>query len=324
MSLTDASAQDSADATLEELLLMPAQPALLLRAGAELFGTFVLVLLGVGAGIYTTWVGGDTLATCLAFGLGAMAAIAIIGNVSGGHINPAVTLGAAIAGRLRWADVPVYWLAQVLGATIAGAVLRAVLPSGMPTATGKDSAAALFSTGANGYGTSAGLGSASAGAIDITLTSALIIEVVLTMILVAVVLAVTTTRAASNLTPLWVGLTITVTLLVATPFTGGSVNPARSLGIAFFAEPWALKQVWAFVVAPLAGAVLAGLVARIAALGAAPVAVEDAPYDVVEIVEDGELTAASEDVASEDVASEETSSDDESDDADEEPAPARS
>ena len=133
----------------------------------------------MGAALYTTWVGGDALATCLAFGLGAMAAIAIIGNVSGGHINPAVTLGAAIAGRLRWADVPVYWLAQVLGATIAGAVLRAVLPSGMPAATGKDSAAALFSTGANGYGTSAGLGSASAGAIDITLTSALIIEVVL-------------------------------------------------------------------------------------------------------------------------------------------------
>lgn len=285
MSLTDASAP--ADTTHEDLDLAPAQPSLLLRAGAEAFGTFVLVLLGVGAALYTAWVGGNTLATCLAFGLGAVAAIAVVGHVSGGHINPAVTLGAALAGRMRWADVPVYWLAQVLGATIAGAVLRAVLPAGMPAATGKGSAAELLSTGANGYGTQAGLGAASGGAIDISLTSALIVEVVLTMILVAVVLAVTTRRATSHLTPLWVGLTITVTLLVATPFTGGSVNPARSLGIAFFAEPWALKQVWVFVVGPLAGALLAGLVARIIALGAAPLAVEDEPAvdEVVEIVE---------------------------------------
>ncbi|QIK82823.1 aquaporin [Sanguibacter sp. HDW7] len=323
MSLTDAPAYDAADATFDELALEPAQPSLLLRAGAELFGTFVLVLLGVGAGIYTSLVGGNALATALAFGLGATAAIAIIGSVSGGHINPAVTLGAAIAGRFRWADVPVYMLAQVVGATIAGAILRAILPPTLPAAIGNDATAgSLFSSGANGYGAHAGLGAASGGAVDITLMTALIVEIVLTMILVAVVLSVTTKRAASNLTPLWVGLTITVTLLVATPFTGGSVNPARSLGVAFFADPWALKQVWVFVAAPLVGAVLAGLVARIIALGTAPVALEDEPevVEIVELSEDGELVAAadedapvadaSDDDASGEAASDETASTD--------------
>lgn len=322
MSFTDAPAP--AVAHLDDLVLENPQPPLLLRAGAEFFGTFVLVLLGVGAGIYTSLLGGDALATALAFGLGATAAIAIIGQVSGGHINPAVTLGAAVAGRFRWADVPVYMLAQVIGATIAGAVLLAVLPAGLPEALGGSrTASSIFSAGATGFGANAGLGAASGGAVEITLVSALVIELLLTMVLVAVVLGVTTRRATSTLTPLWVGLTITVTLLVATPFTGGSVNPARSLGIAFFAEPWALKQVWVFVVGPLAGAILAGLVARIVALGAAPIAVEDAPYDVVEIVEiseDGELTAAPDDVTSDEIASDDASSDD----TDEQSAPARS
>lgn len=291
MSLTHVPAHDTAD-TSPEL----AQPSLLLRAGAELFGTFVLVLLGVGAAIYTSILfnTGSALTTALAFGLGAVAAIAVVGTVSGGHINPAVTLGAAIAGRLRWIDVPVYWFAQVLGATIAGTVLLAMLPSSLPAALGMDTAGRVFSVGANGYGANAGLGAASGGEVEITLTNALIVEGVLAMILVAVFLAVTTSRATSNLTPLWVGLTFTVAVLVATPFTGGSVNPARSLGIAFLADPWAIKQVWVFVAAPLAGAVLAGLVARIIALGAAPVAVEEAPEDhgvveIVEISENGEL-----------------------------------
>lgn len=333
MSLTDAPAYDAADATLDELILEPAQPSLLLRAGAELFGTFVLVLLGVGAGIYTSLVGGNALTTALAFGLGATGAIAIIGNVSGGHINPAVTLGAAIAGRFRWADVPVYMLAQVVGATIAGAILLAILPTTLPAALGTGATAGtIFSSGANGFGAHAGLGAASGGAVEITLMSALIVEIVLTMILVAVVLGVTTKRAASNLTPLWVGLTITATLLVATPFTGGSVNPARSLGIAFFADPWALKQVWVFVAAPLAGAVLAGLVARIIALGNAPVALEDEPevVEVVELSEDGELVAAADEDTSDDAApakatsADKASDDDASTDAEGDAEPARS
>jgi len=312
MSLTDDTAPDGARTTFEDLIVeaTPAGPSLLLRAAAEVFGTFVLVLLGVGAAVFTSLLAssGSVLTTCLAFGLGATAAIAIVGHVSGGHVNPAVTLGAAIAGRLAWLDVPVYWIAQVLGATLAAGVLRAVVPSTLAAALGSPSTGAVYSAGANGYGVHAGLGAASAGTVEITLTNALIVETVLTLVLVAVVLAVTTTRHASNLTPLWVGVALTVTLLVATPFTGGSVNPARSLGVAFFAEPWALSQVWVFVVAPFAGALLAGLGARVAAITASSgtVAPEIAP-----VADDVYAAAVAELAPTEDV------------DGDEDGAPAR-
>ncbi|MGP7959840.1 MIP/aquaporin family protein [Sanguibacter sp. A247] len=297
MSQLDASASDSFD----DLLLLeaaPAQPPLLLRAGAEAFGTFVFVLLGVGAAIYTGVIGGDVLATSLAFGLGAAAALAVIANVSGGHINPAVTLGAAVAGRLRWLDVPVYWLAQVLGSVLAAVVLRATIPATFPAAlnpafTARD----VMARGANGFGEAALLGQLSQGQVTVSVTAALIIEIVLTMILVAVVLAVTSRTAARSLAPLWVGITMAAAILVAMPFTGGSVNPARSLGVAFLANDTALSQVWVFVVGPLAGALLAGLVARIIALGTAPLALEAVPYadetvEVVEISEGGELVAS--------------------------------
>jgi len=302
MSLTDLPAHDAADTSLET---PPAAPSLLARAGAEVLGTFILVLLGAGAAIFTSLLApsGSVLTTCLAFGLGATAALVVVGHVSGGHVNPAVTLGAALAGRLRWVDVPVYWVAQVLGATLAGAVLLAVVPGSLAAALGRESSAAVYSAGANGYGVNVGLGAASAGAVEITLQSALIVELVCTLVLVAVVLAVTSPRATSSLTPLWVGVALAGTLLVATPFTGGSVNPARSLGIAFFAEPWAMQQVWVFVAAPLAGAVLAGLGARIASFGASPLALEDAPAPFVdEVVVADELVAESAPVVDDDAA----------------------
>ncbi|MBD9698903.1 aquaporin [Flavimobilis sp. GY10621] len=298
MSLTDDTALDAADATpLEPLPLAPAPvgPSLLLRAGAEVFGTFILVLLGVGATIYPALVvsGISTLVSIIGFGAGLTIAIATVGHISGGHFNPAVTLGTAIAGRTRWADLPVYWLAQVVGATLAAITLFAIVPSTVTEAIGAtEGARSVLALGANGFDTHS--------TFTTPILTGLIVEVILTLAFVGLVLSATAKPRASAATPAFIGLALAVTLLVAAPFTGGSVNPARSLGVAFFAESWALKQSWLFVVGPLLGAAIAGLVARVLSLGGSPAVLEGAFYagepgefaESVVIDEDGELQTA--------------------------------
>ena len=210
---------------------------------AELIGTMVLVLLGCGsavfagdiAGIVGTGVG--TLGVALAFGLAVIAMAYTIGNISGCHINPAITLGVFLSGRMKGKDAGMYMLFQVIGAIIGSAIIFALVSSGGnngPT-----------TTGANGFG-------------DGQMLQAFIAEAVFTFIFVLVVLGSTDSKkGAGNLAGLAIGLTLVLIHIVCIPITGTSVNPARSIGPALFeCGGVALSQLWLFIVAPFVGAAL--------------------------------------------------------------------
>ena len=204
---------------------------------AEAIGTFVLTFLGCGAAVSlgcTDSVPSSVVGTAIAFGLCVIAMAYTIGNISGCHINPAITLGVACSGRMTWKDACGYWAGQVIGGIVAGALLYCFYPgSGL---------------GANGVG---------AGCNE-SIAVALGIEVVLTFLFVLVVLGTTDAKkGAGNLAGLAIGLTLILIHLVGIHFTGTSVNPARSLGPAIFAGSAALQNVWIFIVAPLAGGALA-------------------------------------------------------------------
>ncbi len=235
---------DSTDAVTE--------PRTAVKLAAEAIGTFVLVLGGCGAAVLAaattttdgTAVGIGYLGVAVAFGLTVLAMAATFGGVSGGHFNPAVSLGLAVAGRLPWRDLPGYALAQVVGA-VAGAAVLFTVASGRP---GFDAATSGFAT--NGYGERSPAG--------YSLLAALVVEVVLTAVFVLVVLGATAPRAPKALAPVAIGLALTLIHLVSIPVDNTSVNPARSLGPALFAGGPALEQLWLFVLAPLVGAALAG------------------------------------------------------------------
>lgn len=223
------------------------------RLGAEFLGTFVLVFGGCGSAIFAAQVlDGDTvnmgigfLGVALAFGLTVLVMVYAVGHISGGHFNPAVTLGAALAKRVEWKAVPAYMITQVVAASVAGLALFAI-------ASGKAGFNAVESGFAsNGYGDRSPDG--------YSLLSALIVEVVLTAIFLFVILGSTDERAPIGFAGLSIGLSLTLIHLVAIPVTNTSVNPARSLGVAWFAGPEALGQVWLFILAPLIGAAIAGL-----------------------------------------------------------------
>ncbi|MEV4899731.1 aquaporin Z [Citricoccus sp. NPDC055426] len=221
---------------------------------AEFIGTFVLVFGGCGTAVFAAQVldegagvnmGVGYLGVALAFGLTVVVMAYAVGHVSGGHFNPAVTLGTALAGRTKWSDVGPYFLIQILGATAAGAVLLAI-------ASGKAGFSAVESGFAtNGYGERSPDG--------YPLLSVLLIEIVLTAVFLYVILGATDRRAPAGFGPLAIGLSLTLIHLIAIPVSNTSVNPARSLGVAWFAGGEALGQVWLFLVAPLAGAAIAGL-----------------------------------------------------------------
>lgn len=229
------------------------RPSTVSKFAAEFLGTFVLVFGGCGsATIAATAVtangfpaGIGFAGVALAFGLTVVAMAYAVGHISGGHFNPAVTLGVTLAKRLSWGEAGMYWIAQFLGGIAAGAVLFAVM-SGKPE----------WSIAAEGFATN-GYGELSPG--GFSLLSVLIIEFVLTAIFLFVILGTTDGRAAVGFAPLAIGLTLTLIHLVSIPVSNTSVNPARSLGVAVFAGADALAQVWAFFVAPLAGAAVAGL-----------------------------------------------------------------
>ena len=226
---------------------------LIRRLAAEFLGTFCLVLVGCGSAVLAagfTGAGGvhlgiGFLGVALAFGLTVTVLAHAVGGVSGGHFNPAVTLGAAVARRFAWRDVPAYAGSQVLGAVTAAAVLFLVA-SGRP---GFDATASGFAS--NGYGDRSPGG--------YSLTAGLVLETVLTFVLVFVALAVTADRARAAVAPAAIGLCVAVIHLIAIPVTNTSVNPARSIGPALFAGTGAIAQLWLFIAAPLAGAALAGL-----------------------------------------------------------------
>ncbi|WP_404287549.1 aquaporin Z [Glutamicibacter arilaitensis] len=228
-------------------------PTLSSRLTAEFLGTFVLVFGGCGSAIFAAQVlDGETvnmgigfLGVALAFGLTVLVMVYAVGHISGGHFNPAVTLGAALAKRVEWKAVPSYMITQVIAASAAGAVLFAI-------ASGKDGFNAVESGFAsNGY--------ADRSPDGYSLVSALVAEIVLTAIFLYVILGSTDRRAPAGFAGVSIGLSLTLIHLISIPITNTSVNPARSLGVAWFAGPEALGQVWLFILAPLVGAAIAGL-----------------------------------------------------------------
>lgn len=213
------------------------------RLAAEFLGTFVLVFGGCGTAVLAgEFVGLHGIA--LAFGLAVLAMAYAVGHVSGGHFNPAVTVGVAMAGRLPWRDAPAYIVTQVVAAAAAAAVLLLVA-SGRD---GFDAVASGFAT--NGFGERSPEG--------YSLLAVLVIEVVLTAVFLYIILGSTDTRAPKGLAPLAIGLGLTLIHLISILVSNTSVNPARSIGPALFAGTDALAQVWLFVLAPLLGALIAG------------------------------------------------------------------
>lgn len=215
---------------------------------AELIGTFWLVFGGCGSAILaagTPDVGIGWLGVSLAFGLTVVTMAYAVGSISGGHFNPAVTLGLVAAGRHPASELPVYWVSQVVGALLAGGALYVV-------ASGASDFAGTGGFASNGYGDLSPNG--------FSMTAALLIEVLLTAVFLFVILGVTSKTAAAGFAPLAIGLTLTLIHLISIPVTNTSVNPARSTGVAFFAETGAAGQLWLFWVAPLAGAVIGAMV----------------------------------------------------------------
>ena len=214
---------------------------------AEFIGTFTLVLFGCGAAVLA---GADIGLTGIsfAFGLALIGMAYGIGPVSGCHINPAVTLGVVAAGRMEFSEAIPYMIAQVAGA-IAGALVLMLI------ATGK----ADYSVAENGLGQN-GWGAGYLG--EYTMVAALIFEIVATFLFVVVILGATGSGAPAAMAGLAIGLALVVIHLVGINVTGVSVNPARSIGPALFAGGTALAQLWLFIVAPIIGAIAAGVLFR--------------------------------------------------------------
>lgn len=215
---------------------------------AEFIGTGTLVLFGCGAAV----LGGAEIGQAgiaAAFGLAIVAMAYGIGPISGCHVNPAVSFGAFVSGRMGAGDMVKYWAAQFLGAIVGAAILYAI-------ASGK----AGYDLGANGLGQN-GWGSGYLG--EYSMQAALIFEIVATFLFVVVILGATHEKAPAAMAGLAIGLTLWVIHLVGIQVTGVSVNPARSFGPALFTG---LGQIWLFLVAPMIGAALAGLIVKIGLL----------------------------------------------------------
>ncbi|MEF2655626.1 MAG: aquaporin [Eggerthellaceae bacterium] len=219
------------------------------KYAAEAFGTFVLTLFGCGSAA----VAGATLGTlgiAFAFGLSIVAMAFVIGNVSGCHINPAVSLGLFLDKRLSGKDLIGYWISQFIGGIVAAAVLMFIIAQcglGGVLATG---------LGCNGFD--------AASAVELTVVGALVVEIILTCIFVLVVLGSTANEKTAPYAGLIIGLSLTFVHIMGIPLTGTSVNPARSFGpalmMAFNGDMTALSQAWVFIVAPLVGAAIAALI----------------------------------------------------------------
>ncbi|OCB53570.1 aquaporin Z [Mycobacterium vulneris] len=226
-------------------------PTMSHRLAAEFIGTFWLVLGGCGSAVFAAKflsdgfsVGIGFLGVALAFGLTVLTGVYAFGTISGGHFNPAVTLGAALARRVEWAAVVPYWISQVVGGLVAGVVIYVI-------ASGKDGWSATGNMAANGYGEHSPGG--------YSLLAVLLAEVILTAVFLLVILGSTDDQAPKGFAGLSIGLTLTLIHLISIPISNTSVNPARSTAVAFFNGNGAPAQLWAFWLAPLVGAAIAGL-----------------------------------------------------------------
>ena len=220
------------------------------KLAAEFFGTFWLVFGGCGSAVLAAAfpeLGIGFAGVALAFGLTVLTMAYAVGGISGGHFNPAVSLGLAMAGRFGWKDLVPSWVAQVIGAIAAGAILLAI-------ASGK----AGFEAG--GFASN-GFGELSPG--GYSMQSALLIEIVLTAGFLLVIIGSTSRLVPAGFAPIAIGFALTLIHLISIPVTNTSVNPARSTGVALFADTAAVGQLWLFWVAPLIGAALGGVIWRL-------------------------------------------------------------
>ena len=218
---------------------------------AELLGTFVLVLGGCGSAVLAAafpQLGIGFAGVALAFGLTVLIMAYAVGHISGGHFNPAVTLGLIAGGRFPLSQALPYIIAQLAGATAAAAVLYLVA-SGQP---GFDVTASGFAS--NGFAEHSPGG--------YSLLAGMVIEVVLTAVFLIVIMGATDKGAPAGFAPIAIGLALTLIHLVSIPVTNTSVNPARSTGVALFQGTWALSQLWMFWLMPIVGAVLGGVIYR--------------------------------------------------------------
>jgi aquaporin Z len=225
------------------------------RIAAETAGTFILVFGVVGAALFNAGfdngAGGlnvGFLGVALALGLSVLVAASSLGPVSGGHFNPAVTLGLALARRFSWRDVLPYVAAQVVGGLVASTFLLLIASGGAHSFASKAVKSGFASTG---------WGQLSPG--GFALPSAFLVETITTCVFVWVVLGVTGSRGNSTVAPIAIGLTLTLVALIAIPVSNGSFNPARSIATAVYGGPTAWAQLWMSIVAPLLGGTIAGL-----------------------------------------------------------------
>lgn len=233
-----------------------ATPSTAQKLAAEVFGTFLLVLGGVGTAVFaanfpsseSNTLGVGFLGVALAFGLTVLVGIYAVGHISGGHFNPAVTLGAAFAGRLPWKDVIGYWIAQIVGGAIASSIIY-IIAIGGADGFGDKAVAGGFASNGFGEHSPGGFG----------LVSVIVAEVVLTAVFLFVILGSTSKRAPAGFAGISIGLTLTLIHLISIPISNTSVNPARSIAAAIYGGSDALGQVWVFILAPLVGAAIAGI-----------------------------------------------------------------
>lgn len=219
------------------------------KLAAEAFGTFWLVFGGCGSAVLAAAfpeLGIGFVGVSLAFGLTVLTMAYAVGGVSGGHFNPAVSVGLAMAGRFEWKELAPYVVAQLIGAMIAGWALY-IIASGQAGWTPGGFAS-------NGYG------DLSPGKYSVL--SALLIEVILTAGFLIVILGSTSRAVPGGFAPISIGLALTLIHLISIPVTNTSVNPARSTGVAFFAETGAASQLWLFWAAPIVGAIIGAIIWR--------------------------------------------------------------
>jgi aquaporin Z len=218
------------------------------RLSAEFFGTFWLVLGGCGSAVLAAafpGVGIGLMGVSFAFGLTVLTMAYAVGGISGGHFNPAVSIGLATAGRFAWKDVPSYIIAQVAGGIGGALVLYLIV-------TGKADYAGVGGFASNGYG------DLSPG--KFSMMAALITEVVMTAFFLIIILGATGKNAPAGFAPIAIGLALTLIHLISIPVTNTSVNPARSVAVAVFAGGGAFSQLWLFIVAPIVGAVIGAVI----------------------------------------------------------------
>jgi aquaporin Z len=217
------------------------------KLAAEAFGTFWLVFGGCGSAVLAAAfpeVGIGLMGVSLAFGLTVLTMAYAVGHISGGHFNPAVSVGLAVAGRFSWSELPTYVGAQVVGGAAGAFVLYLI-------ATGKADAA-LGGFASNGYGAHSPGG--------YSMMAALIAEVVLTAFFLIIILGATSKKAPAGFAPIAIGLGLALIHLISIPVTNTSVNPARSTATALFVGDWALAQLWLFWVAPIVGAAIGAVI----------------------------------------------------------------